>query len=76
MFSVASAVRSCSQYRVPWSAREDGLQAEVKKKEGAGSWNVERVVVVMVAEAVSAGWNKVTLVDRCMVVCLLAPTVV
>jgi hypothetical protein len=33
----------------------------------------------MVAEAVGAGWNKVTfgrLVDRCMEVQLLAPTVV
>ena len=42
-----------------------------------------REEVVVVAEAVSAGWNTVTferLVDRCSVVCLstgiLAPTVV
>lgn len=39
----------------------------------------EEEAVVVVAEAVGTGWNKVTdglLVDRCAVVCLLAPTVV
>jgi hypothetical protein len=50
-----------------------------------GGWFVERgrEEVVVVAEALTAGWNKVTferLVDRCGVVCLstviLAPTVV
>ena len=65
-----------------WISAKGYQRVEVDGEE-ASSWNVGGEEVVMVAEAVSAGWNKVTferLVDRCSVVCLsweiLAPTMV
>ena len=51
-----------------------GWQQVEIDQEKAGPWNVRGgEEVVMVAEAVSAGWNKVTfawLVDRCGVWCV------
>jgi len=67
IFPLNSAVFGCSQYRVLGQQKRmsSGLCEE------GGGWVVERgeEEVVMVAEAVDAGWNKVTfrrLVDRCM----------
>jgi hypothetical protein len=80
MFPVGSTVCECSQNQV--LNQHERMAASRDREEGG--WFVERGrEVVLVAEAMSAGWNKVTferLVDRCSVVCLstviLAPTVV
>jgi NOL1/NOP2/fmu family ribosome biogenesis protein len=50
-----------------WISAKGWQRVEIDEEE-AGSWNVRGEEVVLVAEAVSAGWNKVTfgrLVDRC-----------
>lgn len=73
MIPPGSTVCGCSQYRV-LGQHEGMAEGRGRRREEVGLRHVEgrggEEVVVMVAAAVSARWNKVTLVDRCSVVCL------